>query len=569
MSRNTHSMHALFSRMILIALLAITIVEGIIHFTLFGEFDYTDLEDVSATVTLSDGTRESFPANALPPLDAGDSVDFVIRLPKNTANDYTAKSLAFYQYHSTITVTGYDGIPLFSFGQEEWQQGRTLGDDFVYFTLPARYYGNSITVHVEQKEAYGSSHITDFRLLNSENARLYPMIHNQLYFLLYGTIIILSIFTFVTSIVTQLTRREFAPATAMLSLFCFLISVWQLSYRRMFYVLVNNQLVASTTEFWALMLAPVPLFFFIAELKDRPIARWLYRSISIALIIYDVISLSLNYVQNVHIVNRENFMYGFMIVALILTLIIEFVIDPHEKNQSTKIYRRGLLISAIMILIQIFAIALRTFFPTNLVLIYIQRFDFSAFAVLIFMAAMSASIFARFQHSIEKQAREEQTEFLAYHDLLTGLYNRTYCEEQLDDLDRHPEMSYAIFFFDSDNLKKANDNYGHKTGDALIKETARNIKSAVPHDDGSFVCRWGGDEFLMVLKNVDHIDHVESKLKKAFAATNTAGIFPFFYSVSYGYAVHQSKMNLSTSEIRQLADSRMYINKKKNKAERL
>lgn len=103
----------------------------------------------------------------------------------------------------------------------------------------------------------------------------------------------------------------------------------------------------------------------------------------------------------------------------------------------------------------------------------------------------------------------------------------------------------------------------------MIKETACNIKSAVPHDDGSFVCRWGGDEFLMVLKNVDHIDHVESKLKKAFAATNTAGIFPFIYSVSYGYAVHQSKMNLSTSEIRQLADSRMYINKKKNKAERL
>ncbi len=85
-------------------------------------------------------------------------------------------------------------------------------------------------------------------------------------------------------------------------------------------------------------------------------------------------------------------------------------------------------------------------------------------------------------------------------DPLTGLYNRRYLQEVLDREIRRSirsEQHLGIVMLDLDYFKKFNDTYGHQAGDAVLRETASFLVRSVRAED--FVCRYGGEEFVMVL----------------------------------------------------------------------
>jgi diguanylate cyclase (GGDEF)-like protein len=94
------------------------------------------------------------------------------------------------------------------------------------------------------------------------------------------------------------------------------------------------------------------------------------------------------------------------------------------------------------------------------------------------------------------KSAEERVRFLAEHDLLTGLPNRTLLQREvarrIGNLDG---TRLALLFIDLDRFKTINDSLGHQTGDALLVEVALRLKQAVDVDD--FIARLGGDEFLV------------------------------------------------------------------------
>lgn len=84
----------------------------------------------------------------------------------------------------------------------------------------------------------------------------------------------------------------------------------------------------------------------------------------------------------------------------------------------------------------------------------------------------------------------------AYVDLQTGLSNKSKCEEMLNNYEYITEpMGFVMF--DLNNLKCANDTYGHAVGDQLITNFARLLRNAIPAKD--FVGRYGGDEFIAII----------------------------------------------------------------------
>ena len=84
----------------------------------------------------------------------------------------------------------------------------------------------------------------------------------------------------------------------------------------------------------------------------------------------------------------------------------------------------------------------------------------------------------------------------AYVDLQTGLPNKSKCEEMLNNYEYITEpMGFVMF--DLNNLKRANDTYGHAVGDQLITNFARLLRNAIPAKD--FVGRYGGDEFIAII----------------------------------------------------------------------
>jgi diguanylate cyclase (GGDEF)-like protein/PAS domain S-box-containing protein len=99
---------------------------------------------------------------------------------------------------------------------------------------------------------------------------------------------------------------------------------------------------------------------------------------------------------------------------------------------------------------------------------------------------------------------EEQVAFMAYHDKLTGVPNRNLLEQLLSQALHRAErqgLAVAVLFIDIDNFKLINDSLGHAAGDELLRELAVRLQTAVR--DSDVVARQGGDEFLVLLTDIE------------------------------------------------------------------
>jgi diguanylate cyclase (GGDEF)-like protein/PAS domain S-box-containing protein len=116
---------------------------------------------------------------------------------------------------------------------------------------------------------------------------------------------------------------------------------------------------------------------------------------------------------------------------------------------------------------------------------------------------MSSVIYAFVRDISERRRGEEQLTFMAYHDPLTGLANRTLAKQQLDHAlarARRYGGAAALMFIDLDDFKLVNDRLGHAIGDRLLALVGERLRDALRESD--VLARQGGDEFLVVLSDL-------------------------------------------------------------------
>lgn len=107
--------------------------------------------------------------------------------------------------------------------------------------------------------------------------------------------------------------------------------------------------------------------------------------------------------------------------------------------------------------------------------------------------------------AIERHQRFERLQHLALYDALTGLPNRELFQDRVQRSllrAKREQNHFALMYLDLDKFKAANDTFGHAAGDHLLKETARRITECVRETDT--VVRFGGDEFVVLLDNIDN-----------------------------------------------------------------
>jgi two-component system cell cycle response regulator len=150
-------------------------------------------------------------------------------------------------------------------------------------------------------------------------------------------------------------------------------------------------------------------------------------------------------------------------------------------------------------------------------------------------------------------------------DVLTGLFNRLYGEEQLTAIFSQAvrkNRSLSVCFCDLNNFKHINDTYGHTCGDEVLKRTASFLKDNLRISD--VVCRWGGDEFLLIFPETSGAEaHVIlSRLQKKFKDTFFMLAPPFQTlpqpGMSIGCAWNLPGRNASPQEMIQYADMLLY-----------
>jgi diguanylate cyclase (GGDEF)-like protein len=123
-----------------------------------------------------------------------------------------------------------------------------------------------------------------------------------------------------------------------------------------------------------------------------------------------------------------------------------------------------------------------------------------------------------FDRADEKIRADQQIQYLATHDGLTGLPNRMMFNQLLEQSiksARRKESKCAVLFIDLDRFKIINDSLGHSVGDALLVEVASRLRSSVRESD--VVARLGGDEFVIVLSEIFDSDQIAMVARKVLS----------------------------------------------------
>ncbi|MAE66124.1 MAG: hypothetical protein CMJ18_17775 [Phycisphaeraceae bacterium] len=155
---------------------------------------------------------------------------------------------------------------------------------------------------------------------------------------------------------------------------------------------------------------------------------------------------------------------------------------------------------------------------------------------------------------------------MAMHDGLTGLPNRVLLINRLDHAlsrwRRDPDQQFALLFLDFDHFKSINDTLGHEAGDALLKSIAERLRASLRDLDtvGALPSRLGGDEFIVLLEELDDLEQVPSitrRIETALARPHDVGDRPVISKASIGI-VTSGRDYRNAHEIVRDADRAMY-----------
>ena len=169
------------------------------------------------------------------------------------------------------------------------------------------------------------------------------------------------------------------------------------------------------------------------------------------------------------------------------------------------------------------------------------------------------------QAQVQLLEREQKLGHDAFHDALTGLPNRAWfmnrLQQAIDLSYRGEDYLYAVLFIDLDRFKVVNDSLGHLVGDELLKSVARQLQASLRHTDA--VARFGGDEFVILLEDIQDIDEpkrvaerIQNQLRQPFNLND----YEVFTEISIGIIVSTMGYDRPEDVLRD-ADIAMYYAK--------
>lgn len=163
----------------------------------------------------------------------------------------------------------------------------------------------------------------------------------------------------------------------------------------------------------------------------------------------------------------------------------------------------------------------------------------------------------------DRVAAEETIRHQAMHDMLTGLPNRKLMNDFLTTnlaAAEEDQYKFAVLFIDMDGFKNINDTYGHEVGDMLLENVALRLASTVRRED--MVARFGGDEFIIILRGAQEAEGLADKIALSLLAPISLNGIDIKITASIGIALYPDDGTNAQSLIK-AADKALYRVKKK------
>ena len=187
---------------------------------------------------------------------------------------------------------------------------------------------------------------------------------------------------------------------------------------------------------------------------------------------------------------------------------------------------------------------------------------------LLYFVSMVLGYFAELvRHIAAKRLKEftDHYEYVSMHDSLTGLANQNLLAKYLEDIYNNKEQyqNLGCLFLDVDAFKNVNDLYGHLFGNVVLVK----IADLLSEEKTAFVCRWGGDEYVICFKNIEeeHLMRIGEKYRAIISATTFEEEPDFHITVSIGAVILPIDESFNFNHVLDLADKANRTAKNKGK----
>lgn len=446
-------------------------------------------------------------------------------------------SLLFNIAHHDIQVY-FDDILVYSLaGAEDNRIGTNVSSNWCSVYAGQEHAGQTVTVVLTPRFEAAMDKCPEF-LLGSQSAVVIDVLSGEIPLLVFSSLcIVLGLFVFAVYLYFRHIIKTEAGGMNYLGLFSATLGLWKLvDLRSMPLLLPRHAMAFGYISVGALFLAGLCLLAYFRTLFAKEYQRpLLLLSCGGAILCLVVLAMQVLGIAEI----RQNLVFShILLIAAVMSV-------PLAALYSRIVYKSwGLHCSwKLMFLITVgIVLDLMLYYRNNgNGLMSFTIMGFIIYTLIVFL------------NTVQDTTRK------AYTDSRTGLVNRIRWNELMSGDNSVPEP-YAIVMVDLNGLKQVNDTLGHEAGDQMIFQLSNILRNTLPRS--SVICRWGGDEFAILLTGVNRMQ-LDQHTEELFAAGERYNAehpeLPIHFAV--GAALSAEHPGLSRTELFRLADEEMYRNK--------
>lgn len=462
--------------------------------------------------------------------------------------------LAFYSIHQSVKVF-VDNQLIYRYPViNDNPISSSPGYNWNFVTLPNRV--NNIEIEISSPyESYLKS-VPDFFIGNNISVPAYILSANIVPFIICIIMLMLGILMVIYHYVVSRNVKTDGKLLK-LGIFSILLSLWSINECRATVLIIHNNLVTSYFSLLALMMLPIPFCVFVKTFYEDDSNIW---SIFCKIDLFQIICCIVMQLIGMYDLKETLWTTHAMIGLLLIIICVQSfkLIKNETHSRMVKLHIICIVVCSSALMTDIAAYYFTSWRGNTL-----GRIGFLIYIIVLCVASFGESA------SLMKKGLEANAyQTLAYTDQMTGLNNRTCFNIDFEQLSKAP-TDVAIIDFDLNNLKYANDTYGHSIGDQYIKDCSTIISEIF---NGIGKCyRVGGDEFVAIIEKSSSLDlhyylaMLESSVDALNRENKKQGQKVPKMQIAYGCAVYSPDLDKNLEETYNRADKLMYIDKKAKK----